>query len=66
MAWLQDYQVKLAAEIAQAALDVSSGGCIPENADVGQVAMAYRSRLGFIEGMRRAMLILEEVEKMSG
>jgi hypothetical protein len=66
MAWLSDYRAKLVAEINEAAMDISTGGCMPENADVGQLAMAYCSRLGFINGLQRAMVILEEVEKMSG
>lgn len=66
MAWLSDYRTQLTSAIVEAANDISSGGCIPENADVSQTAMAYRARLGFVDGLRRALSILEEVEKMSG
>lgn len=62
-AWNYDFQQKLKEEVNKESMEIALGTCFPPQADASTIAMHYRERLGYLAGLRRALMVLEDLER---
>lgn len=65
MATVYDVRQKLTAEVLKEIESIGNGGCLAPEANAETVAMNYRQRLGFVEGLRHALTVVDELERES-